>query len=993
MKKKNILLITDIPLCKNYTGGIMASQLVRFLLEEKQNVSAFIPWDRNLRPILDGSVINDVDVHEFVRPNEVFDDTVINNKNYNRQLNKLKRQLVDFVKRKNIDVVWCIVQGDVICQLMNYLYDKTDIKYVVEVWDPIEWWCDAHKFSARRTVKTLKAYETLINNANKVLTTSVQMSRFYNKQYSSNCIEIMPPLEKYTNPKGVIKEKDKFKIALTGQIYAKEEFDVLLSALDLLKWNINGKNVELHHFGDWNPYYIDFEKHIDYKDNIVLHGFVKQDDLLSEICCFDALYCPYFFATDDVSQKVSKLSFPSKLVTYLSVPVVSFIHAPSYASPLIFCKDNSCAYTFPTNNPQELAKLLSNVNEKEIAVYLKNAKSVFEKYFTFDSVKRNFMGALDIDYDGQKKLRILEVNNVDLPGRRFNGYDLISHLNSNTVYSGKQIVTYKTSEEKNVLEFYDNEYELNSEWKMLAQESDVLSVHNVLSLTSNILKNNDNFTKSDLVHYHLIHNTKLSLCDLDELFSLKPTVLTIHDPWIFTGRCAYNQECDKCFNGCKNCEFLDNLFPFKIDNCNSMWKLKQKIYNNLDIDIIVSTPYMKDFLEKSPLTSHFKNVHLVPFGIDLNKFKNDLNKDECRREFNIPSDHVVFFLRSQMAMKGTEYIVDALKELEPISNITFLTCDEVGNFKDVKDKFSIVELGHLEDEAMLKAFCACDVFLMPSKGESFGLMAIEAMAASKPVVIFDNTALPSVTFAPECGYLVKNKDSHALMEAIRYLYNNPEERIRRGKLGRELAEANYDINVYHDRILDVYKKAYERQKNKQRVYCKDLVDYDNENVRLLLPKLYKVLSNLMPNNLIPNDFKIDYDMNYKLIDYSDDNVIALINRTNYLYYKYFMDTKSNVTEIYFRSGLNKIKKVLIRWPKLYSFVQKIYRNISKVPKYFYYHSIFYILKEREKVNNIQNALYYQNQRADKLEDELKAINKYLESINKMLREKDENEKK
>jgi hypothetical protein len=32
------------------------------------------------------------------------------------------------------------------------------------------------------------------------------------------------------------------------------------------------------------------------------------------------------------------------------------------------------------------------------------------------------------------------------------------------------------------------------------------------------------------------------------------------------------------------------------------------------------------------------------------------------------------------------------------------------------------------------------------------------MWCEKPVIVFDNTALPSDTFAPECGYLVKNKD-------------------------------------------------------------------------------------------------------------------------------------------------------------------------------------------------------------------------------------------
>ena len=96
----------------------------------------------------------------------------------------------------------------------------------------------------------------------------------------------------------------------------------------------------------------------------------------------------------------------------------------------------------------------------------------------------------------------------------------------------------------------------------------------------------------------------------------------------------------------------------------------------------------------------------------------------------------------------------------------------------LKGKYKIIELGNILEDEILLAFNACDIFLMPSKGESFGLMAVEAMASRKPVIIFDNTALPYVTFAPECGVLVKNRDSDDLCLKIKEMIENKEECVK-----------------------------------------------------------------------------------------------------------------------------------------------------------------------------------------------------------------------
>lgn len=496
--------------------------------------------------------------------------------------------------------------------------------------------------------------------------------------------------------------------------------------------------------------------------------------------------------------------------------------------------------------------------------------------------KEKFFDAMEINYaKSSKKLHILEVNNIDESGRRFNGYDLIEEINNNTIHSAKQIVTVKDSKNKNVGTFFDNWKQLCVENELLDQEKKVLSVHNQISLTSNLLMDSDYFKNADIVHYHLIHNTKLSLYKMIELSSMKPTILSFHDTWNFTGRCVAYEDCEKWKSGCKNCQHLETMFPFSQDNCNSLWKLKKKVYDNIDVDIIVSTPYMLNLIKESPLTKNLTHVHLIPFGIDLNKFK-ESDKEKARNNLSINKDDIVLFFRAQKDFKGTEYIVEAMKKLNTDKKITLLSCSEKGLLSDLKDKYTVVDLGTIKDDKLIEAYSACDMFLMPSKTESFGLMAIEAMACSRPVIIFDNTALPSVTFAPECGVLVENKNTNKLMEAIGFLIDNEKERQRRGQLGRKLTEQHYDIKKYHEKILKVYEESYERQKNKKKIIQNISIDYMLKDVRKLDEKLSYIYKKIVKSSKIPSFLHsegLEFDDKY-IIDYSNENVQNLLTLFN-----------------------------------------------------------------------------------------------------------------
>ena len=80
------------------------------------------------------------------------------------------------------------------------------------------------------------------------------------------------------------------------------------------------------------------------------------------------------------------------------------------------------------------------------------------------------------------RIKILEVNNIDLAGRRFNGYNMLNEL-SNKDFDIKQAVIIKQSDNDNVIKILNNE-RLLSQYYHLFEIEEALPIHNIFSITA-----------------------------------------------------------------------------------------------------------------------------------------------------------------------------------------------------------------------------------------------------------------------------------------------------------------------------------------------------------------------------------------------------------------------------------------------------------------------------------------------------------------------------
>jgi glycosyltransferase involved in cell wall biosynthesis len=245
--------------------------------------------------------------------------------------------------------------------------------------------------------------------------------------------------------------------------------------------------------------------------------------------------------------------------------------------------------------------------------------------------------------------------------------------------------------------------------------------------------------------------------------------------------------------------------PIKYDTTKFMWILKKLIFSFSRFKIIVASNWMAENIKQSPLLKN-KSIEVIPFGINLEVFKPD-DKMKCKKELGILENYFVICFRANSGkFKGMDDIIYCLDNLKVNKPICLLTLNERGLVDCFIGKYQIVEMGWVFDERLTaKIYNSCDLFLMPSKAEAFGMMAIEAMCCGKTVVAYDNTSLSEVLNSPDSGITVEYGNKEALLNKVEYLIQNPGELERLGNNANKFAKKNYCFENHQNNIMNIYK--------------------------------------------------------------------------------------------------------------------------------------------------------------------------------------------
>lgn len=118
---------------------------------------------------------------------------------------------------------------------------------------------------------------------------------------------------------------------------------------------------------------------------------------------------------------------------------------------------------------------------------------------------------------------------------------------------------------------------------------------------------------------------------------------------------------------------------------------------------------------------------------------------------------------------------------------------------------SVIFAGFVPDEEIVAHYNLCDVFVMPSKQEGFGIVFLEALACGKPVIAGDRDGSKDALLGGELGLLVDPDDTDHVARAVLSVINGEvDKQYRNGSRLRQAVVANFGPRRFESRVFSLF---------------------------------------------------------------------------------------------------------------------------------------------------------------------------------------------
>ncbi|MCG9881757.1 MAG: glycosyltransferase [Bacteroidia bacterium] len=309
--------------------------------------------------------------------------------------------------------------------------------------------------------------------------------------------------------------------------------------------------------------------------------------------------------------------------------------------------------------------------------------------------------------------------------------------------------------------------------------------------------------KPDIIHIHNLHGYYINFVKLfDYLLKSKIKIVwTFHDCWPITGHCTYFSDiaCFKWESECNNCPKKFN-YPKSLffDNSQKNFNLKKKLFNDVPIQIVTVSNWLKAIVEKSFLFN--QKISAISNGVDSSIFRIKPKSSFLINKYNLKHKKVLLAASTSWAkQKGfNDYL-----ELASVLNEDIIVV-LIGLRLDLIKKLpkNILGIERTENiEELVDWYNVSDIVMNLSIQESFGLTTVEGFMCGKPSIVYNTTASPELIIDTCMGEILEiNNINKVNLEIIKLL----DKEIDSKKI-REIAIDNFDSNKQFRKYINIYK--------------------------------------------------------------------------------------------------------------------------------------------------------------------------------------------
>jgi D-inositol-3-phosphate glycosyltransferase len=216
-----------------------------------------------------------------------------------------------------------------------------------------------------------------------------------------------------------------------------------------------------------------------------------------------------------------------------------------------------------------------------------------------------------------------------------------------------------------------------------------------------------------------------------------------------------------------------------------------------------------------------RKIVVIPPGVDLGRFY-PISPDEAKEFIGIPPcERMLLFVGRIEPLKGIDTLLEAIAILrarqvymclsviggEPTENPEVISA-EMARLQDIRQQYGLTDLvtflGKRGQDTLPYYYSAAEAVIVPSHYESFGMVALEAMACGTPVVASEVGGLAFLVQNGITGYTFPVDDAQALAERLQALLQDRDLRTRMGAQAASFAQ-QYSWGEIARRMQKVYQ--------------------------------------------------------------------------------------------------------------------------------------------------------------------------------------------
>ena len=270
----------------------------------------------------------------------------------------------------------------------------------------------------------------------------------------------------------------------------------------------------------------------------------------------------------------------------------------------------------------------------------------------------------------------------------------------------------------------------------------------------------------DFLWLHNIHGYYINIEMLFKWIKSRPQMRvnwTLHDCWTFTGHCTHFivAKCDKWKTHCGKCPQKDRYPSSLVDNSRRNYDDKRRLFTGVkDMTIITPSEWLAGLVKRSFLGEY--PVEVRNNTIDTEIFKP--TPSDFRVKYNLEGKIIVLGVASVWDdRKGLDDFVKLSVMLDPEKFAIVLVGLTPKQIKAIPKNITAIQRTNNQKE-LAEIYTAADVYVNPSREETFGMTTLEATSCGTKSIVYEDTACEEV--AEKIGGIVAHQNIDDLYKAI-----------------------------------------------------------------------------------------------------------------------------------------------------------------------------------------------------------------------------------